>query len=1007
VVLVNVGEQEDPAISQMAVRCGIKAETLVAVQARGAKNFGRAVAEGLKAVAMAPAERIFLLHDDAFAATDCLEKLSRAIEFAPSVVIAGPKQLRVDLPGSLGEVGVTTSRFGRRMTGAEDGELDQGQYDHREDMLGVGSAGMLVRADAWAELRGFDPALGPFRDGLDLSRRARLAGYRVIVVPDAVIHHEQASFRGLRARSRRSDPRRSFGARRRAFIHTQLVHCPLPLMPLVAAAAVISGVARTLWRLARKDIDLMVTELVAPWAVLANPARLAASRRLASASRRLRRSTLRPLLTTNRDVRAMHRDRRLARAEAVRLAEAPSEVELADRSALAAARRVGKTIAWAVAVLATLVSLGHLLSAQQLVGGAASRLDLSVSAVWQWAFDPVISQGLGHSGPADPFSWVLAFAQTISWGHGVLFLTITAPLLAAIGAWYAAGAAARSVAVRVWASIVYLAAPSLWLSLADGRLGAAVTHAIIPWILLTSARCCGLDRRDLIRRAADQTSLAGRVERSIISRRYSVSDAAAAGLLAAIAVAGTPLLLPVLLLGVVAALVVTRFQWRLLLVMVIPLLLSIRQLRAAWQQGSWRVFLGDPGLPLPHQPTSLRLALLGWPADPVVPASLPVLTGVLLAVSGLLVLVALLALLRPGPRAWAARFGWLISLFALLGVFVAGRVPTTAVDGVMVTPWAGGLVSLVQAGLLLAATAGADGAAAWLVTVGGARRLEAGVLACVMMAGPLLVLADVAWQWRSDRQIAVTGQGAASLPAIAAHSAQGQDQTSTLLLNQTDGVTTWQVVRGIDVSLDQWANVITADRLTGSLTDPAVADQPPHLAGLSQLVANMVGGSGRNVAESLSAWGIGFCFVPAGNKTLLAALDATEGLARAAETSRAGVAWRVGDAKSPTRAAWAELVEPDGSWTALPANSAVIEPGQAGRVVRLAQVADPAWRATVGGQTVSSTDHGWQQAFEVPASGGRLLIWQQADRLVTFQLTVLLVALVLALPRRRATAEDV
>ena len=70
---------------------------------------------------------------------------------------------------------MTTSRLGRRMTGDEPGEVDQGQHDGREDVLAVGLAGALVRRDVWDELGGTAPGLGPFGDGLDLSRRARLA----------------------------------------------------------------------------------------------------------------------------------------------------------------------------------------------------------------------------------------------------------------------------------------------------------------------------------------------------------------------------------------------------------------------------------------------------------------------------------------------------------------------------------------------------------------------------------------------------------------------------------------------------------------------------------------------------------------------------------------------------------------------------------------------------------------------------------------------------------------
>ena len=48
---------------------------------------------------------------------------------------------------------------------------------------------MFLRAEAYDTIGGFDPALGPFGDGLDMGRRLHLAGYRVIVAPRARVRH--------------------------------------------------------------------------------------------------------------------------------------------------------------------------------------------------------------------------------------------------------------------------------------------------------------------------------------------------------------------------------------------------------------------------------------------------------------------------------------------------------------------------------------------------------------------------------------------------------------------------------------------------------------------------------------------------------------------------------------------------------------------------------------------------------------------------------------------------
>ena len=59
---------------------------------------------------------------------------------------------------------------------------------------------MLVRADLFHELGGFDPATFPGSDDLDLCWRARLAGARVLVAPDARVRHRRADGAGRRGR---------------------------------------------------------------------------------------------------------------------------------------------------------------------------------------------------------------------------------------------------------------------------------------------------------------------------------------------------------------------------------------------------------------------------------------------------------------------------------------------------------------------------------------------------------------------------------------------------------------------------------------------------------------------------------------------------------------------------------------------------------------------------------------------------------------------------------------
>ena len=148
---------------------------------------------------METTEGVWLLHDDSAPAPSCLERLLAAADAHPRTAILGPKALGWHDRRLLLEVGFSITGAGRRVTGLERREHDQGQHDDRSEVHAVGSAGMLVRRDVWDALGGFDPQLPLYRDDLDLCWRAWRAGHEVRVVPDAVIHHREASAHGRRA----------------------------------------------------------------------------------------------------------------------------------------------------------------------------------------------------------------------------------------------------------------------------------------------------------------------------------------------------------------------------------------------------------------------------------------------------------------------------------------------------------------------------------------------------------------------------------------------------------------------------------------------------------------------------------------------------------------------------------------------------------------------------------------------------------------------------------------
>lgn len=70
------------------------------------------------------------------------------------------------------------------------GEPDRGQYDKPHPCISCGGA-MMVRADVFQQLNGFDPLFGPFGpEDLDFSLRLQKAGYKAMYTPQAVGYHQ-------------------------------------------------------------------------------------------------------------------------------------------------------------------------------------------------------------------------------------------------------------------------------------------------------------------------------------------------------------------------------------------------------------------------------------------------------------------------------------------------------------------------------------------------------------------------------------------------------------------------------------------------------------------------------------------------------------------------------------------------------------------------------------------------------------------------------------------------
>jgi GT2 family glycosyltransferase len=138
---------------------------------------------------------VAVITQDTWLEPDWLPALVAVAEARPDAGAVQPKILRPDGAG-----GTVVHSRGNRLhflgvgyVGG-DGEADA---PGRVESIGYASgAGVLYRARALREVGAFDPELFMYHEDSDLSWRLRLAGWDIVLAPDAVMHHEYAFTRG-------------------------------------------------------------------------------------------------------------------------------------------------------------------------------------------------------------------------------------------------------------------------------------------------------------------------------------------------------------------------------------------------------------------------------------------------------------------------------------------------------------------------------------------------------------------------------------------------------------------------------------------------------------------------------------------------------------------------------------------------------------------------------------------------------------------------------------------
>jgi len=872
VVAVDTGSKDASAsLLEEAVGC--------VVRAPGSTTFPEAVRLGLEQVR--GAEWVWILHDDSNPDPGALEALVAAAEEHPDADVLGPKLREWPSLKRLLELGVTITGTGRRETGLERGEYDQGQHDEVRTVLAVNTAGMLVRRRVLEELDGFDRQLPIFGNDLDFGWRAAAAGHRTVIVPQAVVFHAEAAHRGIRRTPLTG--RHTHYQERRAALYTLLVNSQARTLPFQLVRLGIGTLLRMLGFLLVRSVGEAMDELAALVSLYSRPREILAARRSRqgqqvadpAAVQRLLAPTWLPYrhgLDFVGDLAAAATNQAQDVAERRRAAAAqrhptppPRRPVTGDEDALgddtgAVARFLTNPVAVGLTLFVLLVLVGAREAFGSVSGGGLSPAPAVASDWWRLHLESWHPLGLGTAVPAPAYVLPLAVLASLLGGSptaAVTALLVLSVPVALWGAWRFLRVVGRLVApagaprwLVLWGATTYALVPVVSGAWGDGRFGTVAVAALLPWLAHAALGFADPDA-DRRWRAAWRCALFLALAAAFVPAIWFL-----AALLGLVVVAAA--------FGLVPGAVRDRSVWGppATAIAMVPVLLSPWWIPAVREAASEGLVLEAGRLPSARV-DALDL-LTGRIGDLGAPEWLGVVVGVL----------AVLAL-APRPTRVPVLVCWIVALVAAVAAAALGSF-SLSLPAVTTLPALGVFVVVLQGAFVVAAMLGAQGLAGRVPDSGWTWRRALGLaLAAVAVVVPL---GGLGWfvLGGPDR---LDESSDAGIPAYMVQSS---------MTGAAHGIL---VIRG-DVEDGLTHTVRRGDGVT--LGEDEVLDLSPEDAGFTRDVQLLVSRPTPQIVDRLADRGIEYVVLPApADGNVAAALDATGGLVQASAEDRSTRAWQV------------------------------------------------------------------------------------------------------------------
>ena len=929
-------------------------------------------------------EWIWLLHDDCAPDSTALEQLLLAADRHPSVAVLGPKILGWHDRRLLLEVGVGITSDGRRVTGLERGEHDQGQHDGERDVLAVSSAGMLVRRDIFDALGGFDPELPLFRDDLDLCWRAHRMGERVIIATGAQMHHREASAHGRRLDNQsRLESSRLLRADREAAVHVLLAHSSGVAAVLIGLRLFLGSVIRSLGYLLGKDASAAGAEIGAVVSVILHPSRLRRSRALvavtstepASVVRHLRPSTWEQIRSLGEAAAGLATTSGSTTNTLSALDSGPvdEDAPYLEESSAGLFKRVLRKPSVAIIVLLTLIAAAATrslwLGEGVIQGGALLPSPWGASDLWNFYFQGWHNVGPGSVSDSPPYLAVIAVLSTITLGKATLavnFMLLLAIPLAGWAAYFASRVLIPSKAIRFWGAATYALLPAMTGSLAQGRLGTSFAAFILPFALRSGVRML---TPDSTRRRAAGTALLFALLLAFAPALWLISLVCAVLAIAFIRRTKEAVIKAAITFGAsFAALVPWSFS------------LVLNPVQFFFEPGLNSATLTDPDISM----VDIFLLHPGGPGmSPIV-----ITIGIVLA--------AVLALVRTDRRSVAVLLiiaAWVGILFALVQVVFLF---TPAGATTQMRTWPGPATLFIGLMLIAAAALGAQGLRTRFI--GQSFSLGQPIAAIAVLAALAAPLLSLLWLIPADTSV-LARNSPATVPAFVAADAFGPQAPRTLMLTQLPaGNIEYTLINGDGLRLGD-------------------ADTPPSSQvwrTIDPYVAALASGRGGDEVAALGGYGVRYvALAPGSSKEIVPILDAEPGLRRLSN-SDGEVLWRVSGVTSRARITDGDIQSPVGIASpedlgTQPYIEQILPDGTGTRVLYIGAGADSRWKAGDLGSVATEGLLDWSATFEIPAGSPEVrVVFDNSSRQMWLlaQLFIVLSLIVIALPSRKRIEVD-